>query len=67
MGVHVLFVDDVADLRKLLKYHRKGSLTIVNAVVVVVAEDGRVVSGIVRQSSGSISVIRKPLLRPIRE
>ncbi len=64
MGVHVLFTDNVEDLRRLLRLARRGRVRLINAVLVVVADDGRVVSGLIRQSEG-IVVLKKPLIRPV--
>ena len=63
MGVHVLFIDNMDDLRRLLRLARRGKLSIVNAVLVIACDDGRVVSGLIRQGEG-ITVLKQPLIRP---
>jgi len=48
MGIHIIVVEDWRELRKLLRHVRKGNLTLINAVLVVVCKS-KVVGGIARQ------------------
>ncbi len=64
MGVHVLFIDNLRDLRRIIRLARRKRLQLINAVVVIYADNGRLIGGLIRQSDGGITVLKQPIIKP---